>query len=222
LILEGGGIVQARLYQKGFLINFINKFYLTYFIREHTNWLNFNSELGRNQPYHHSQKISHDFEKGVRNDEVRDTVTIFLTILSQIKDIAEKHQTKFYIVLTPYDRVTPMEALLTDHAFEVLNLYKDFQEVSSPSSYRFKSNPHWNEEGNKLAAVFIFKFLSSHLTIPYPDDDFIEQGLYEYYHAFPSSQIKDVFIKQHTDIPADLYQRIRTKYHNRTIKSISN
>ena len=48
----------------------------------------------------------------------------------------------------------------------------------------FKTDPHWNEEGNKLAAVYLFQYLLSEMGEDHPGDAFVSEKLGNYYDVF--------------------------------------
>ena len=52
------------------------------------------------------------------------------------------------------------------------------------SPYRFRRNGHWNEAGNRLAAVCLHRFLAGRLGLPPLSDQEVERVLDRYYTAF--------------------------------------
>ena len=48
--------------------------------------------------------------------------------------------------------------------------------------FYFEKDEHWNEEGNKIASVYLFKYLAEKLMINHRRDQFIRESLYKYYH----------------------------------------
>lgn len=75
----------------------------------------------------------------------------------------------------------------------------------------FRKDGHWNEEGNKLAAVYLMKFLSEKLHLGEVDDRFIRRGLNEYYSAFEPGIVSESWL-EHEPVPPYLIKMIREKY----------
>ena len=48
----------------------------------------------------------------------------------------------------------------------------------------FQNDPHWNEEGNKLAAVYLFRYLLSEMGETDPGEAFVSEKLGNYYDVF--------------------------------------
>ena len=56
------------------------------------------------------------------------------------------------------------------------------------SPYRFKRDVHWNEAGNRLAAVCLYRFLESELKLPKLSEADLQKALHRYYSAFDKSE----------------------------------
>ena len=55
------------------------------------------------------------------------------------------------------------------------------------SPYRFEHDAHWNEAGNRLAAVCLYRFLESELRLPKLSEADLQKALRRYYSAFEQS-----------------------------------
>jgi hypothetical protein len=222
--LDPQGRLVRRPYRESRMINIFNKFYLTYLILDCSERLRLQLSAAQTkvlkQEYsvrHNApefQAVTQDFKEGVITADVKRTQDIFSAIILQMKKASEENGSKFYAVTLPHRAEETMSDLLVSLGFAPINLYDRFSKVyPDEDSYRFKNDGHWNEEGNKLAAVFLFKSLARELSLPHADDAFIEQGLYEYYGSFPPSPaISSRFIKKHADVPPGLNDQIRAKY----------
>lgn len=222
--LDRPGRLVRRPYRESRMINIINKFYLTYLILDcserlrlrlstaQTKILKPEYNMRHNAP--EFQAVSQDFKDGIVTADVKKTEDIFSALLFQMKKASEENGSKFNVVTLPHKAEETMSDLLVELGFAPINLYDRFDKIyPDESSYRFKNDGHWNEEGNKLAAVFLFKFLARELSIPHSDDEFIEQALYEYYGSFPPpSMVSARFIKKHANVSPALNDRIRAKY----------
>ena len=55
------------------------------------------------------------------------------------------------------------------------------------SPYRFKRDAHWNEAGNRLAAVCLYRFLEENLGLPKLSEADLQEALRQYYSTFEAS-----------------------------------
>jgi tetratricopeptide (TPR) repeat protein len=77
--------------------------------------------------------------------------------------------------------------------------------------FYFQNDGHWNEEGNKLVAVYIFKFLLEKLKLGPQEDLIIKKGLYEYFSAFSPIQVSNSWLDK-TPVSTQIKQIIFLKY----------
>ena len=54
--------------------------------------------------------------------------------------------------------------------------------INSP--YRFRNDGHWNEAGNQVAAVCLYRFLEGDMGLPKQSEENIQEALSRYYAAF--------------------------------------
>ena len=52
------------------------------------------------------------------------------------------------------------------------------------SPYRFKKDEHWNEAGNRLAAVCLYRVLEERMDLPRLSEDRLQEAIFQYYAAF--------------------------------------
>ena len=71
--------------------------------------------------------------------------------------------------------------------FSVINLFDLFHEQIVNYDYddfRFKNDYHWNEEGNQLAAIFLYKELNKRFSLGNLTNEQIKECLFKYYDSF--------------------------------------
>ena len=56
--------------------------------------------------------------------------------------------------------------------------------TAARAPYTFKNDSHWNEAGNQLAAVCLYRFLEREMGLPRLAEDELREALYRYYSAF--------------------------------------
>jgi hypothetical protein len=215
---KNGNLIAKHVARNGF-IAFINRFYTTYLIvdsKKHLrNMLSDKYMKNKHAKRFHDPNffaIENDFLNGNITEGVDKTLKTYFAILSQIRSVAEENRAKFYIATLPSSSSDNMADLLKKNGYEVLNLRDKFSGIHEGASLHFKNDGHWNEEGNKLAAMFLFKFIADKLSLEYSGDGFIEQSLYEYYSSFKPYKVTDFFMQKHSDLPADLNDNIRSRY----------
>ena len=201
---------------------FLRKFYITYFFLDINSRLKDDTKNDRvlqqqrlerhDLPGVQKVRIGSSLLKGTTTPETAGSLKLYFAIISEFDRAVRENRSKFYIVTLPGAQENIMSKLL-DNKSKVLDLYDDFIKIYSDHEFIFKNDHHWNEEGNKLAAVFIFKFLAKELSLPYGGDEFIEQSLFEYYSSFDSSgKILPAFVKKHFDLSPELRANIRSRY----------
>ena len=120
------------------------------------------------------------------------SLAIFSQIIRRWKHLVENEGGTFSVVLLPtrpeYPDVLP---LLLEENVNVLNLYDCFGDHDAAhrqrpwlrSPYRLRDG-HWNEQGNKLAAVCLYRFLEEEVGAPDISEDEMQEALFRYYAAF--------------------------------------
>ena len=200
----------------------LNKLYITYLMLDVNNGLkdilfDFRPEryMSEHRKRFHAPEyvaLEHDFAHGSVTSDVNRTLRIYFAILSRFEEMCKANKTKLYIATIPDEDVNNMAHLLVERGFKTINLYDKFRTVYRDGEYKFKNDAHWNEEGNKFASIFLFQYLAEELGIEYPGNEFIEQGLYEYYSSFSPSRVTSLFLKKHHDFPPTLNHDIRNRY----------
>ena len=158
--------------------------------------------------------LDHDVRKNV--------VAIFQQLIRHWKHLAEHHGATFSVVLLPREPPKPwIVDLLDAEAVEVVDLYDRFGDRNPAhlrrpwlrSPYRFKRDGHWNEDGNRLAAVCLYRFLEEKMRLPSLSSNRLREVIDRYYAAFEGiSRRKALGGGEDVDISAEAAAAIREKY----------
>ena len=134
------------------------------------------------------------FERGrLTLDDQKTSLAIFRQLIRRWKHLAEHNGSTFSVVLLPMAPPQPFVVdLLHAEGVEVIDLYACFgaadpahpQQSWGQSPYRFKNDAHWNELGNKLAAVCLYRVLEEKTGIPALSEGRLQDALFRYYAAF--------------------------------------
>ena len=143
--------------------------------------------------FHDSEadRIDSNFRKKLVDDEgLQRQLNVFKHVMRTWKALVEDRGGKFYIVLLPQWPTQPLLPAIIDD-YTVVNLYECFREhgngfdgLYKSRLYRFKNDSHWNEAGNQLAAVCLYRFLEREMGLPRLAEDELREALYRYYSAF--------------------------------------
>ena len=118
---------------------------------------------------------------------------IFRQLIRRWKNLVEDNGGVFSIVLLP-DIPSPSYVvdLIRAENIEVIDLYACFNDVDpahsrtawEESSYRFRNDGHWNEAGNSLATVCLYRALEERMGLPNMSEDGLREAVFRYYAAF--------------------------------------
>ena len=120
-------------------------------------------------------------------------LVIFRQMLRRWKHSVESNGNVFSVVLLPVGPGNPdLVAVFMEEDIEVFDLYSCFSAIDpahadlswSHSPYRFKNDSHWNEAGNHLAAICLYRFLEEKMRLPKSSEDTLQEALHRYYLAF--------------------------------------
>ena len=129
------------------------------------------------------------------DEDFKRSLAIFQRIVRYWKQLVENDGGGFSVVLLPVILVDPAVAtVLLEENVKVFDLYDCFgghdpAHTARPwrdSPYRFKHDGHWNEAGNRLAAVCLYRFLEEELGVPVLSEESLGEALGRYYAAFGS------------------------------------
>lgn len=156
--------------------------------------------------------MANDFSKNIISPQVEESLARFFTLLKEIENVAASRGARFFVVTLPKNGESNLDRFLEEQGLKYLSLEAGFRQSFSGRDYVFERDPHWNEEGNKLAAIMLFEFISEELGIDNPGQEFIEQALFEYYSAFGFRGVSSRFTHKRQDLADDLPSAIVNKY----------
>ena len=123
----------------------------------------------------------------------RSAYLLFQQMLRRWKEAAERKGASFRLVWLPRQSQSPsIAAIVKEEGVEVVSLrdcfgVRDPAHLRTPwahSPYRFEHDMHWNEAGNRLAAVCLHRVLEGILGLPRLSEDEVDIALRRYYSAF--------------------------------------
>ena len=133
-------------------------------------------------------------------DDQKNSLEIFRLLIRRWKHRAEHNGHTFSVVLLPRHPPQPFVVdLLNAEAVEVIDLFDCFTGFDAAHSqrhwrhspYRFENDPHWNEAGNRLAAVCLYQVLEEDLRLPALSEEDLQAVLHRYYAAFEGGRPAD-------------------------------
>lgn len=122
----------------------------------------------------------------------KNSLAIFRQLIRRWKYLAEHNGSTFSVVLLP-NRPEPVSSdLLTAEGAQVIDLYACFGDADPAyphrpwrqSPYRFKNDLHWNEAGNRLAAVCLYRVFEEKMGLPKWSEEDLWEASFDYYTAF--------------------------------------
>ena len=124
--------------------------------------------------------------------DLKNLRTLLVQVIRHWKHLAEDYGSTFSVVLLPTQPEPVISDLLTAEGVEVIDLYACFgdmdpahpQRLWSQSPYRFKIDGHWNEAGNRWAAVCLYRVLEEKMGLPPLSEGRLQAALFRYYAAF--------------------------------------
>ena len=130
-----------------------------------------------------------------KDEDLKERLAIFRRLIRRWKQSVERNGGKFYVVLLPQHipAASPrVPDLLQEEDIATISLYDcfgayDAEHYSRPwvgSPYRFKSDGHWNEAGNRLAALCLYRVLEKDMRLPTLAEEMLRATLRRYYAAF--------------------------------------
>ena len=169
----------------------IDRLYLSYLILDATERLHSHFEIVHtiNDQYLMSPRRGN--HNPTKTD--KDGFPIFQQLIRRWKSLVETRGGIFSVVTLPSLPVKPfLASVFREEGVEVINLDDCFRDhdparhnhrwVESP--YRFRNDGHWNEAGNHLAAVCLYRVLEEKAGLLPLTEDELQEALHRYYSAF--------------------------------------
>ena len=127
------------------------------------------------------------------NKDFKEALDIFRRLVRRWKQLVEQLGGRFYILTVPdLSRLPGMTDIFNEGEQQILHLhdcYRDYDDTFhwrewQNSPYRFKNDHHWNEAGNRLAAVCLYRLLEEEMGLPRLSEGKLQEALFQYYAAF--------------------------------------
>ncbi len=148
------------------------------------------------------------------SERAKDTGVIFQSLLRAWQQAVQERGGRFVVVILPIPREDRMTALIPSE-IETMNLFECFNEYDAEYDYyrdvRFANDGHWNEQGNMLAAVCLYRFLERKMNLSVRSANELLEELYRYYSAFQAWMPTEEWTRPTSVHPQDLVA-IRSKY----------
>lgn len=154
-------------------------------------------------------KAFHNSSEGDR------ALRLFSEILKTWQSEAQKREEDFLMVFLPRPNIFRQQllAIAQQERIDVLDLLPVI-EADTPNlkPLFFENDPHWNPEGNKYAAVHLFKYLTNRLGLENPSDEHIQQTLGEYYTVFGREDLTDTWLGTDTEVSEKQSAELRERF----------
>ena len=160
--------------------------------------------------------------KALSLDDQQVSLEVFRQLIRGWKELVEDNGGTFSIVLLP---TTPPQPFLVDlirtEDIEMIDLYACFNDIDPAHSrtsafkppYRFKNDLHWNEAGNSLAAVCLYRVLERKMGFPILSEDGLREAVSRYLAAFGGEiSLPILGIPGDSAPPREASAEIRKKY----------
>ncbi len=160
--------------------------------------------------------IEADIGDGTPDSEsAKEAVVIFQSLLRTWQHTVQERGGQFVVAILPSPFDHRMAAPIPRQKVQTVDLFECFNEHVADYSYRrdakFANDTHWNEQGNLLAAVCLYRFLERELKLPERSATALLEDLYRYYSAFSGWMPSEQWSKPVTVDPRDS-AAIRSKY----------
>lgn len=161
------------------------------------------------------------YRKKMSTEDLKNSLAILRQLLRRWKEAVERNGGVFYVVLLPIALEHPdVASVLREEGIEVFDLYDCFSDRDpahagrswNHSPYRFKNDSHWNEVGNYLAAVCLYRFLEEKMKLPELSGDTLQEVLRRYYSAFGGMPMNGGEGGNDLSVSSQTLARIREKY----------
>lgn len=204
---EAGRLVRAEEIRETWWAPLVRNLHVTYLILDAIGRVPFVAEQAAGSK---NERLNRRFEdrveddthlammRGLRQDDLsledtQITLEIFRQMIRRWKNLVEDAGGAFSIVLLP----TPappsfLVDLIRAEGVEMIDLHACFNDVDpahsgtpwAESPYRFENDRHWNETGNYLAAVCLYRALEEEMGFRGLSEDGLREAVSRYYAAF--------------------------------------
>jgi len=212
----------------------VKKFYLTYFVLKAMPVL---SDI-KEKAYYYLSKLSGParaekknqkkmrnlalfHHQSVEDPDLMKSLQIFTEIIKKMRKLAVQNSSHFYVAMVP----NPTYRKMTEHyrrlqeklkqigveSIDLISLFDKEKQTPRASEFFFQKDGHWNEEANRIAAIFLFKFLTGKLSMENTKNGFIKENLNKYYASFSPANGSSSWLEEN-EAPDPTKKLIREKY----------
>lgn len=215
---DTGRLVERRPRRRAWLRRLTSGLHLSYLILDGNGRLYERIEnrvIGNKQ-----NRYDRDRSFGKRTWTNRYRKAVFRQLLRRWKHRVEHNGGVFRVMTLPNAPIPPSLAdVFSEAEVEVIDLYacfnrrdNHFQHTSwNQSPYRFKKDSHWNEAGNRLAAICLYRTLEEEMRLPTRTAEDLRAALDRYYAAFGGWMPRNAGGANEVHLPAAM-AGIRGKY----------
>ena len=205
---DAGRLAQVEAFRSAWWVPLVSRFHVTYLVLDAIGRVSFmvdraESAIETNEHLirGYSDRMAdlthpalHGFPgRELAPDALQINLEIFRQLIRRWKNLVEDDGGTFSIVLLP---APPPQSFLVDliraEDIDVIDLYACFNNVDPThaqtpwpeSSYSFENDGHWNEAGNSLAAVCLYRALEDKMGFSGLSEDELQEAVHRYYTAF--------------------------------------
>ena len=193
--LDGTGHLASNEIIRPWRVPLIRGWHLSYLILDAAGSLSSQFEIVREKGHTNPRYLIRPRRRQSQFDEYgkNEALAIFQQLIRRWKSSVEAHDSIFYVVTLPNLPVDPFVAsVFRAEGVEVVNLDDCFGDHDpahlrrpwDESPYRFRRDGHWNEAGNHLAAICLYRFLEEKTGLPPLSGEGLRAALHRYYSAF--------------------------------------
>ena len=193
-----GHLVRHEAMRASWWVPLVRRMHTPYLVLDvKQRWSFLITETARNAEYMRRGDRESPGYGAMRRAFQKTSLAIFRQLLRRWKHLAEHNGSTFSVVLLPMAPPQPFVVdLLHAEGVAVIDLYACFGDADpahsqwrrSAAPYQFKNDYHWNETGNKLAAVCLYRVLEEKMGIPALSEGRLQDALFRYYAAFESER----------------------------------
>lgn len=229
---DAGRIVYRTRQPPALWVRWIRRFYLTYLALEAYGKLEsadlrlgdpVTENVGGLPPALRLRRATHArlplwHAHGVEHPAVDRAIDLLSALLEEMRRVAERSSASFYVALVPgaaFERYRAhhhkLRQRIESMGIRVIDLTKTFETSDRDArAFFFQRDSHWNEAGNRWAAIHLFKALAPALDVD-ASDAFVDRELARYYAAFPTSGGNPAWPTDES-VDAETREQVRERY----------
>ena len=198
---DAGNLVENAPRPSSGWVRFVSRLHLSYLLLDVHRRLSAYVEERRvdNQERRSEHKRRVRAKGGPSDGDLKQSLAIFKKLLRRWKHGVERNGSVFLVMTLPDTPINPSLAdVFSEEEIEVIDLdacfghhdpaHNDREWANSP--YRLRNDYHWNEAGNELAAVCLYRVLEEKEGITALSEGGLQETLFQYYAAFGDEPLK--------------------------------